>query len=856
MNSEEALQVVEALIVKGKVIRFSPPVRVTKGIVFRTTSGRHFAVEIPDGAARISAAHTRLVFEKSPGGRMLDWDAVRRIPGITTSEYQFQSSLYRLNGANLEPGKQMSASVTSEAALLGLIDWYMGDGAFRAPMPELDRNAVEVAMDRYDELGMDAFGTVYPHSAGPVDYWVRPSRNRAYERYPSRAVVAAALGVQSLDDGWSTPDAAASLLHNLGYIIVDGDGRRAPVPAGDFTHLITGADRIRACALTNYIAPARDRGDASVTIVAGKLHKEIGLSEAWANVCQSLRGVKFLDYASVPKPEESGPEASTTTTFTYHLRSVTIPMSQSTPVTTNLILYGPPGTGKTHETAAEAVRLCLGEDEAKPLLAENRRDDLMKAYHRLAEAGRIEFITFHQSYSYEDFVEGLRPTTDALAATAEADETPAGEEGSADAVPATGGFSLRSRDGIFKRICERARLDLGGARDGRQLDRQRRIFKMALGRRGIEEERITAGLDGNIIHLGWGDYIDWSDERFTDFEEIRREWKEKKDPQASGKDPNIEMTYAFRSDMQIGDYVVLSDGRDTIRAFGKVAGDYYFEPKAPYHPHRRRVEWIWQSAKGVDRDAFYPNYFRRQSVYRLRAAIINWDALEAIVLGQVAQQSVASARPYVLVIDEINRANISKVFGELITLLEPDKRLGQVNELRVKLPYSDGPAFGVPPNLHIIGTMNTADRSIALLDTALRRRFAFRELMPNPSVLKPVGDIDLGAMLSTLNERIEYLFDREHQIGHAYFINCRTHQDIERVMRDKVIPLLAEYFYEDWGKVAAVLGDADDGEADRKGGFLDRKRLRAPKGMGEVDGTVRFRWSVRDTFDFSGLVNG
>lgn len=528
------------------------------------------------------------------------------------------------------------------------------------------------------------------------------------------------------------------------------------------------------------------------------------------------------------------------------------PATENLQIPLNQILYGPPGTGKTYETAAAAVRLCLGDVMAAPLLVEGRRYELMKAYQQLAEAGRIEFITFHQSYSYEDFVEGLRPTTDA-AENATDEEVESG----ADAAPVSGGFRLASRDGIFKRICERARLDLGGTRDGRHLDRKRPIYKMALGRRGTEEDRITAGLTGNVIHLGWGDDIDWSNERFKDFEEVRREWKERKDANASGKDPNIEMTYAFRSDMKVGDYVVLSDGRDTFRAFGRIAGDYYYDASAPYHPHRRPVEWIWQSEEGQDRNTFYPNYFRRQSVYRLNKSLVDWDALEAVVLGQAVPEPAAAARPYVLVIDEINRGNISKVFGELITLLEQDKRLGQVNELKVRLPYSDGPPFGVPSNLYIIGTMNTADRSIALLDTALRRRFAFRELMPDPTLLNKVDGIDLPAVLATLNERIEYLFDREHQIGHAYFIGCKTHQQIDSVMRHKVIPLLAEYFYEDWSKVAAVLGDADEGEGNREGGFLDRKRIAAPKGMGgQEESAARFRWSVRNTFDYSGLLNG
>ena len=130
-----------------------------------------------------------------------------------------------------------------------------------------------------------------------------------------------------------------------------------------------------------------------------------------------------------------------------------------------------------------------------------------------------------------------------------------------DAVP-SGGFSLKPHPGVFKSISERARLDTGDAPTQR-LDRSKPIYKIALGQRGSQEDRILEGLEGSLIHLGWGSDIDWSDERFDDFEEIRKEWNETKDPAASGKDPNIEMTYAFRSGLRVGDYVVISDGRDS-----------------------------------------------------------------------------------------------------------------------------------------------------------------------------------------------------------------------------------------------------------------------------------------------------
>ena len=292
----------------------------------------------------------------------------------------------------------------------------------------------------------------------------------------------------------------------------------------------------------------------------------------------------------------------------------------------------------------------------------------------------------------------------------------------------------------------------------------------------------------------------------------------------------------------------------------------------------------WKSGPGVETTAakryrvvtFHPSYSYEDFVIGLRPFVSGDEGSDSAgfrMMDGVFKQACEEARSnpgkrYALFIDEINRANIAKVFGELITLIEPDKRARYdksgmlVAGMEVQLPgtgVQDGAdeRFGVPENLDIIGTMNTADRSIALLDIALRRRFEFREIAPEYGILdRRVEGVDLGRLLRAINDRLEFLADRDRMIGHAYFVGVKSLDDLRRAFLGQVIPLLQEYFFDDWSRVELVLSAGNGRSA-----FIGRETLDGSTLFGsaaEVGSTDRVRYEVTDpegwnTSSFVGL---
>ncbi|OBU20005.1 ATPase [Photobacterium aquimaris] len=463
----------------------------------------------------------------------------------------------------------------------------------------------------------------------------------------------------------------------------------------------------------------------------------------------------------------------------------------------NQILYGPPGTGKTYSTTHLSVLLAdpnwFEELQSQGLDEDQERASIKARYEELCSDGRILLTTFHQSFSYEDFVEGIRAKTSKETKTLE----------------------YKVEDGVFKRMCDRAVKAVSTHQDI-GLSESPDIWKISIGRTNEKEMR-DKYIEAGEARIGWNDTGDLS----LEWDDRTHEQQEYWDKELSSR--NRTAISAFSHEMKVGDVLLCLKNAETVQAIGVVESDYYFDEAEcnKGYAHARKVSWL---LKNIELNILPLNSDTRmvqQTVYPLNR--INWNSLVTELEKQQIELPVSlnpetsnsTVQNYVLIIDEINRGNISRIFGELITLLEPDKRKGGSDARSVILPYSKEP-FNVPSNLYVVGTMNTADKSLAQLDLALRRRFEFAELMPEPTLLSGISvhGVDIGELLDLLNQRIEVLLDRDHMLGHAYFWPLKgvdSEGEKEMLLADifakRVIPLLQEYFFADWERIGWVLND-------------------------------------------------
>lgn len=418
----------------------------------------------------------------------------------------------------------------------------------------------------------------------------------------------------------------------------------------------------------------------------------------------------------------------------------------------NRILYGPPGTGKTYRTVHEALSIIEGTSEP-----EGDFDEQKTRFDALRREGRIAFVTFHQSFSYEDFIEGIRAET------------------------VNGQLSYKVRDGIFK--------------------------KMAISAMYRHSAAAPSGAEPDF------------DDIYDEFvEEVKASLPYSLHGAQGGK-------LEIKAINERGTFKLTHPGRTKLHGVSRARLKALYEayPNQASLEKKGAATAITDVIGGANVTVYWAVLnrllsFKEEIKDELAATGEQLSAVEEPDYEQMKRRVLAgdvlapNGKPYVLIIDEINRGNMSRVFGELITLIEPGKRAGRRETAEVLLPYSNE-RFSVPANLYIIGTMNTADRSLAVVDTALRRRFDFVEMMPDPEALKTtdVGGVDLVRMLKTINLRIEHLYDREHTIGHSFFMGLTeesTLADLALIFKNNVLPLLEEYFYEDWEKIGKILGNS------------------------------------------------
>ncbi|WEE21416.1 McrB family protein [Aeromonas caviae] len=441
-----------------------------------------------------------------------------------------------------------------------------------------------------------------------------------------------------------------------------------------------------------------------------------------------------------------------TSPFTAEIKNEEPVMNESS---LNQILFGPPGTGKTYHTINKALAILEPELLSKPGVT---RDELKAAFARYQQAGQVAFVTFHQSFSYEDFVEGIRALT-----------------------REDGALEYKVEAGVFAKLCEQARRGVTATEDSFEQALQLLLEQTEQAEDNLLLMHTTKGKPFKARYSG--------DKTFLIYP-------------AS----NPELSNGYSANM------------DHVRAL------YQTGEKAGYN-----TSYVWGMLDYLKQHCRLPAEYR------------------APRRGE--------RKPFVLIIDEINRGNVSRIFGELITLIEPSKRAGAAEALSTILPYSKRP-FSVPDNLYLIGTMNTADRSLAGLDIALRRRFVFEEMAPNPRLLNGVvveADgvrVDVARLLAVMNERIELLLDRDHCLGHAYFMPLKGNSTptlalLSTVFKTQILPLLQEYFFEDWERIVWVLNDHRKGKADQ---FLQAPQVDVAALFGDQVkvGSHRQRWTLNE----------
>lgn len=436
----------------------------------------------------------------------------------------------------------------------------------------------------------------------------------------------------------------------------------------------------------------------------------------------------------------------------------------------NIVLHGAPGTGKTYDVPELAVRLC----DPRFMSNGRSREEIVNRYNQLKDDGRLMFTTFHQSLDYEDWIEGLRPVVN------EASQV-----------------TYEIENGVFKRLCEAAeRSKLEGNQYG--ITSESDVWKVSLKRTGDNDVRKDC-MENDYIRIGWDEYGDEISDETDD---------------SSRNDKGKKILNAYINKMKVGDIVMSCYSSKEIDAIGVITGEYRYDDSLPAYKRIRPVHWLIKGKRENIVETNGGKEMVESTVYRLRSISLG-DVEDILEKHGVFIKLEKDDKPYVMVIDELNRGNVSKVFGELITLLEADKRKGSKNEESVKLPYSKK-SFHVPDNVYLIATMNTADRSLGSLDYAIRRRFAF-------IAERPIG-LEDDRFNAELFEKVSRLFVKDFDeykasgwdatmrllpadtlcdeykpedvwIGHSYFL-MRDEEGVdnscERILYE-LIPLLEEY---------------------------------------------------------------